>query len=316
METRALSNRDFSGKLLLIGEHSVIEGSKALVIPYPDVSARLDFAQPPMANEVHVSNRILFEFALWLKENNIIVQSGFDLAGLLRDIEQGLYLSSSIPESYGLGSSGALCAAVYNEYNLAKNNSDEEPDSEQLLSVKNTLASMESWFHGTSSGIDPLCIYYNKPLIIEGKSALRLWENKNTQSIDLQAFLLDTGLKGNTGELVTAFRNKLQGQSLRESFSEQYIPLVNEVVDQFADGQPDYDSLVQLSMFQWRIFQDMIPGKFRAVWEYGLDWEYYTCKLLGSGGGGYILGFTQDIEYTRHCLLERFDLELVSIGIW
>jgi mevalonate kinase len=268
-----------------------------------------------MANEVLISNRVLFEFASWLKKNNSIEKSELDLAGFLRDIEHGLYLRSSIPESYGLGSSGALCAAVYNEYNLSKNNLDEEQDSEQLLSVKNTLASMESWFHGTSSGIDPLCIYYNKPLIIDGKSALRIWESKNIRGSNLQAFLLDTGLKGNTGELVTAFRNKLQGQSLRESFSEQYIPLVNEVVDQFAEGQPDYDSLVQLSMFQWRIFQDMIPGKFQAVWEYGLDWEYYTCKLLGSGGGGYILGFTQDIEYARTCLAERFDLELVSIGI-
>jgi mevalonate kinase len=316
METRALSNRDFSGKLLLLGEHSVIEGSKALVIPYSDVSARLVFAQPPMANEILISNRVLFEFASWLKENNGIVPSEFDFAGFLRDIEKGLYLRSSIPESYGLGSSGALCAAVYNEYGKTKNKLFEEPDSEQLLPVKNTLASMESWFHGTSSGIDPLCIYYNKPLIIDGRSGLRIWENKNIRGSNLQAFLLDTGLKGNTGELVTAFRNKLQGQSLGESFSEQYIPLVNEVVDQFADGQPDYDSLVQLSMFQWRIFQEMIPDKFQEVWQFGLDWEYYACKLLGSGGGGYILGFTQDIEYARTCLAERFNLELLPVKIW
>ena len=124
-------------------------------------------------------------------------------------------------------------------------------------------------------------------------------------------------MTGNTGELVKTFRNKLQGQSLKESFTEQYIPLVNEVVDQFVDGRPDYDSLVQLSLFQWRIFQDMIPEKFRTVWQYGLDWEYYTCKLLGSGGGGYILGFTQDFEYARGNAFANVSIwNRLSVNIW
>ena len=316
METTILSNRNFSGKLLLIGEHSVIEGSRALVIPFPDVSANLVLTQQPLAGEDLGSNRVMFEFASWLKEKESSALPKLDIPRLVRDIEHGLYFRSSIPRGYGLGSSGALCAAVYDEYAEGKNNFSEKPGSEELLDVKKALASMESWFHGTSSGIDPLCIYCNKPLIIEGKEGLRTWQVENIRNEGLQVFLLDTGLTGNTRELVKTFRNKLQGQSLKESFTEQYIPLVNEVVDQFVDGHPDYDSLVQLSLFQWRIFQDMIPEKFRMVWQYGLDWEYYTCKLLGSGGGGYILGFTRDYDYARRCLLERFDLEPVKVKIW
>jgi mevalonate kinase len=316
METTILSNRNFSGKLLLIGEYSVIEGSRALVIPYPDVSASLVLTHQPLAGEDLASNRVLFEFASWLKENEYSSLPKLDISRLVRDIEQGLYFRSSIPKGYGLGSSGALCAAVYNEYAEGKNNFSERPDSEELLAVKIALAAMESWFHGTSSGIDPLCIYYNKPLIIEGKEDITTWQVENIRKQGLQIFLLDTGLTGDTRELVKVFQNKLQGQSLKESFTEQYIPLVNEVVDQFVDGCPDYNSLVQLSLFQWRIFQDMIPDKFRMVWQYGLDWEYYTCKLLGSGGGGYILGFTRDFDYTRQCLLERFDLEPVKVKIW
>jgi len=316
METTILSNRNFSGKLLLIGEHSIIEGSGALVIPYPDVSARLAFTQQPFAGENLVSNRVLFEFATWLKENTDSVLPKLDISRLIRDIEHGLYFRSSIPERSGLGSSGALCAALYDEYGEAKNKFSEKPDSQELLREIKALASMEAWFHGTSSGIDPLCIYYNKPLIVKGKEDIRTWEVENIRNQGLHTFLLDTGLTGNTSEMVKAFRNKLLGQSLKESFTEQYIPLVNEVVDEFVDGRPDYESLLQLSLFQWRIFQDMIPEKFKAVWQYGLDWEYYACKLLGSGGGGYILGFTLDFEYARRCLLERFDMEPVYLNIW
>jgi mevalonate kinase len=215
-----------------------------------------------------------------------------------------------------MGSSGALCAAVYEEYSRNKIILSENPDFDNLLLIKKELAAMESWFHGTSSGIDPLCIFCNKPLFVSENDHIKTWEIENIRSHGLHAFILDTGLKGNTGDMVTAFRNKLQGQSLRESFTEQYIPLVNEVADQFVNGQPDYDLLVQLSLFQWRIFHDMIPEKLWRVWEYGFDWEYYACKLLGSGGGGYILGFTYDFDYARRCLLERFDMEPVEVKIW
>jgi mevalonate kinase len=315
MESVDLLNRTFYGKLLLLGEHSVIEGSKALVIPYLEYSASLAFAQQSLTGEDLESNRVLSEFAAWLKENQNSAMPSLDINRLSRDTGLGLYFRSSIPKKYGLGSSGALCAAIYSEYGGTSSKFSEKPDSGELLSVKRSLASLESWFHGTSSGIDPLCIYYNKAIIIEGKNDLRTWEVENIRTQGVHFFLLDTGMKGNTGELVTAFRNKLQGQSLKESFAEQYIPLVNEVVDQFTDGQPDYDSLVQLSLFQWRIFQDMIPDKFQAVWQYGLDWEYYTCKLLGSGGGGYILGFTQDYEYAKLCLMEQFGIEPIYLNI-
>jgi mevalonate kinase len=309
------SNRNFTGKLLLIGEHSVIEGSRALVIPFPDVSASLAFTHQPIAGENLASNRNLFEFATWLKKmkNSVLPEPG--LSRLIRDIERGLYFRSTIPERYGLGSSGALCAAVYDEYGEGKNKYSEVPGFEELISVKKALASLESWFHGTSSGIDPLCIYYNKSLIIEGKEGVRTWQVEKIRGQGLQAFLLDTGLTGNTGDMVKGFQHKLHGQSLKESFTEQYIPLVNALVDQFADGCPDYDMLVQLSLFQWRIFQEMIPEKFRTVWQYGLDWEYYTCKLLGSGGGGYILGFTLDFEYARECLMKQFGLEPIYLKI-
>ncbi len=179
MDTTILSNRKFPGKLLLIGEHSVIEGSRALVIPYPDVSASLVLTRQSLVGEDLVSNRVLYEFALWLKENKDSALPELNMTRLFRDIDQGLYLRSSIPKRYGLGSSGALCAAVYDEYAGGKSKFSEEPESEELLVVKKALACMESWFHGTSSGIDPLCIYYNKPLVIEGKESIRTWQIEN-----------------------------------------------------------------------------------------------------------------------------------------
>jgi mevalonate kinase len=315
MERPGYANRSYSGKLLLMGEHSVIDGSKALVIPWTECSACLELMPGQPGAEQVTSNRVLFSFASWLEESKDPQLRELNLSGFLKDIGKGLFFRSSIPQGYGLGSSGALCAAVYGRYGRQENYFPENPSSKELFAARKELAAMESWFHGTSSGIDPLCIYFSKPLVIEGKEDISIWNCESFPGSDLNAFLLDTGMTGNTAGLVKAFRNKLQGQNLKESFTEQYIPLVNEIVDQFVEGRPDYDSMVQLSLFQWTIFQELIPEKFREVWQYGLDWEYYTCKLLGSGGGGYILGFTRDYELARQSLREHFNLEPVEVRI-
>jgi mevalonate kinase len=40
----------------------------------------------------------------------------------------------------------------------------------------------------------------------------------------------------------------------------------------------------------------MIPEQFHAIWQNGIDTNDYLC---GSGGGGYILGFTEDLERAK-----------------
>ncbi len=54
----------------------------------------------------------------------------------------------------------------------------------------------------------------------------------------------------------------------------------------------------------------MIPNSFHKLWQEGLESNNYYLKLCGSGGGGYILGFTQDYEKVKE-LLKGYKLELV-----
>ena len=42
----------------------------------------------------------------------------------------------------------------------------------------------------------------------------------------------------------------------------------------------------------------MIPDKFVRLWSEGLRSNDYFFKLCGSGGGGFLLGFTLDLERT------------------
>jgi mevalonate kinase len=54
----------------------------------------------------------------------------------------------------------------------------------------------------------------------------------------------------------------------------------------------------------------MIPEQFLGVWQNGIDTNDYYLKLCGSGGGGYILGFTEDLEKAKKSLKD-YKLEVV-----
>ncbi len=54
----------------------------------------------------------------------------------------------------------------------------------------------------------------------------------------------------------------------------------------------------------------MIPNSFHDLWRKGIETNDYYLKLCGSGGGGFILGFTQDFQKAEDALKE-FPLEVV-----
>ena len=69
------------------------------------------------------------------------------------DINGGLYFDSSIPQGFGVGSSGALVAAIYDRYATEKINPEENLSRENLIALKQIFSQMESYFHGRSSGL-------------------------------------------------------------------------------------------------------------------------------------------------------------------
>ena len=66
-----------------------------------------------------------------------------------------MYFDSSIPQGYGIGSSGALVASIYDQYALDKITVLENLTKEKLQHLKTVFAAMESFFHGKSSGLRP-----------------------------------------------------------------------------------------------------------------------------------------------------------------
>lgn len=301
----------FYSKILLFGEYGIIKDSKGLSIPYNFYNGALKVDETPDQIAVQ-SNESLSEFADYLKRLDADLVN-FDFEKLDADIKSGMYFDSSIPQGYGVGSSGALVAAIYDKYGKNKITVLENLTREKLLKLKLIFSAMESFFHGKSSGLDPLNSYLSLPILINSKDNIEATGIPSQNATGTGAvFLLDSGIVGETAPMVGIFMENMKQEGFRNMLKEQFIKHTDACVDDFLKG--DIKSLFKntkkLSNVVLNHFKPMIPSQFHELWKQGLDTNDYYLKLCGSGGGGYILGFTEDFEKAQKALKDH-KLEVV-----
>jgi mevalonate kinase len=300
----------FYAKILLFGEYGIIKDSKGLAIPYSHYQGALKIADQTNASQKK-SNKNLFKFHAYLStlETDLFQ---FNLASFAEDIAKGMFFDSSIPQGYGVGSSGALVAAVYDKYAFDKITVLENITKEKLLHLKAVFSLMESFFHGKSSGLDPLNSYLSLPILINSKDHIEATGIPYQKQGKAAVFLLDSKIIGEKEPMVTLFMNKMKQEGFRKMFSEEFAIHTDSCIDNFLHGDVKslFGNMKQLSKVVLENFKPMIPSAFHKLWKQGIDSNDYYLKLCGSGGGGYILGFAKDYEKAKH-QLKDYQLELV-----
>jgi len=301
----------FYSKILLFGEYGIIKDSKGLSIPYNFYNGALKTDENP-SQEAIESNESLSKLVSYLRNIDPTLVT-FEIEALASDVEGGMYFDSSIPQGYGVGSSGALVAAIYDKYAHDKITVLENLTREKLLKLKVIFSEMESFFHGKSSGLDPLNSYLSIPILINSQ------DNIETAGIPAQqldgkgaVFLLDSGIIGETAPMVRIFMENMKQEGFRSMLKDQFIKHTDACVDDFLKGDVKslFKNTKQLSKVVLNHFKPMIPQQFHELWKKGIDTNEYYLKLCGSGGGGYILGFTEDIDTARQSLKD-YKLEVV-----
>ncbi len=304
----------FYSKILLFGEYGIIKDSKGLSIPYNFYNGALKVDENPSAVALK-SNSSLRTYVTYLeqlqKDQPDLVT--FNLELLKSDVARGMYFDSSIPQGYGVGSSGALVAAIYDKYAITKITVLENLTREKLLQLKTIFSQMESFFHGKSSGLDPLNSYLSIPILINSKDHIEATGIPSQSANGKGAvFLLDSGIVGETAPMVNIFMENLKEEGFRKMLKNQFVKYTDACVENFLGGDMKslFENTKQLSKVVLNNFKPMIPEQFHGVWQRGIDTNDYYLKLCGSGGGGYILGFTQDLEKAK-VSLKDYKLEVV-----
>jgi mevalonate kinase len=284
---------------LLFGEYSILFGSMALSIPFARFTAGFAFPGPNGYADPDGprSNALLRQFSRWLLNSSSFVNR-LDLDGFETDLKKGLFLESSIPRGCGLGSSGALCGAVFRRYGVG-NRLSGSSGQENLQEIKGLFSEMEAYFHGTSSGLDPLTCYLDRPVLVETDGNIKMVAVPYREASDgIDAFILSTGQPRNAAALVGSFIEKSRQNQFMDRITGIMMPVVNACIESLLKPghTPLMPSLAKLSRFQFCNMEPMIPESLHGLWERGLESGDYCLKLCGAGGGGFFLGFTSDME--------------------
>lgn len=306
------NNPLYFAKILLFGEYGIINDSKGLSVPYNYYKGAFKQANQLVGSALK-SNQSLqdyFQHLANLQESGEII-APLNLKAFKADIENGFFFDSSIPEGYGVGSSGALCAAIYDRYAINRIDPEEDISKDNIKKLKQILGQMESYFHGKSSGLDPLICYLQLPVLIHSKDELgtvNIPERQGKGAI----FLLNSGQPGETQPMVNIFMEKMKSEGFRKVMKEQFTKYNDACIAAFLKGdtKPLFSNLKQLSHLVFENFTPMIPNSVKDLWQQGIETNAYYLKLCGSGGGGFVLGFTTDLERAQK-MLKGYDTEII-----
>ncbi len=312
---------NYPAKLLLFGEHTVNLGSQALAMPLSLFSGR--WKMMPDLDPAALAKRQmrLPEFADYLDH---LQQRGelllhLDLPRFKNALAEGLIFDSDIPTGYGAGSSGSLTAAVLDEFGILGEAPPFRPDAasgHSLFRIRTGLAQMEAFFHGTSSGTDPLICFLQKTVLLGGSEGVKIVTpppSHQSSIINHQFFLLDTGIERKATPLIEYFLEKSREPLFRNHCENELLPAVDAAISSFLSG--DFKGLFghwsAISEFQFHFFERMIPADFQAIWQKGLAGDAFKLKICGAGGGGFILGIANNWEEAKQELARHKLLPLV-----
>ncbi len=265
--------RHYPAKVLLFGEHLVLMGSEVLAIPYHRWQAQ--WSEQP-------SDYLWWRpFGRYLLDSKFSFLSDTRLQRCLRD----LTIEMNIPIGYGLGSSGAITAAFYH---YACSLPTDDPRM-----IQQRLGLMESFFHGNSSGFDPLVSLLDQGLRIDAEGLIHTWQGYRGSS--LYCYLLDSGIPREGKDAIRDFR--LAANEHPDIF-QSMVALNNRIVATMSHIETSTDNVLALihalSKDQYRHLPFLIAPSILPVWKETLSNDHIAIKICGAGGGGYYLVFTDE----------------------
>lgn len=274
-----MQHKIFPSKILLFGEHSLLYGGEGLAMPGYDYCGQ--WVQGP--SQQHGTD--LFAFAAHLKEYEDKFYRQLEAEAFLNDIDEGWTFQSNIPVGYGAGSSGAFTAAVYDRY--AKG------DENNLMHIKTDLGIIESFFHGKSSGLDPLVSYCNSAFHLHmGQPDAVILDKSTTDKFRL----IDTGIPRLGSAYIKLFKAKMEDRQFTSKIENTLKPAVSKAIAALIndDQKTLTEAYFEISYFQLVWMPEFIPLSWIKTWENKLSDNSGYLKLCGAGGGGFILQYSPE----------------------
>lgn len=280
------------GKIILLGEHSVVYGRPAIAVPVEQVKARSSVIPNPRAEPGSI--RIYapdINLDCDLKELpdehplRFIVSLVLKTAGVSRIPACTIRVSSDIPLASGMGSGAAVTVSLIRAISGFIGHLFTDDTVNQLT------FEVEKLFHGTPSGIDNTVITYSMPIYFQVGQPIELLEIQERVPI----LIGDTGVHSPTSIAVGDLRRAWQTDSLTyERIFDEVGNLVKLAKSHLESG--DLHQLGHLMSENHAFLQHMgVSSKeLDQLVRCALEAGALGAKLSGGGRGGNMIALVEE----------------------
>lgn len=283
-------NRRYPAKLILFGEYSLLLDSQVLGVPLNNYYGIWGQKETPAS----VLKPDFYDYLIRHCSEYLDPQK-------VEEIKNGKVLyNSSIRRGYGIGSSGALSAAVFDYCK-------KEEINDRLI-LQEVLAQIEGFFHGKSSGFDPLLSYLDSPILKDKEGVYSTPEPEKIASSSGYLYLLDSGSKRKVKGLVPLFAER--AAQLPDVYQE-LVSINDLLIEALLNQQSIKPFFRSLSQFHLDHMSPMILEELMSLWKQGLDSEDFLMKICGAGGGGYYIVYSENKNLADR--LKAYQLEPITL---
>lgn len=293
------------GKIILLGEHSVVYGRPAIAVPVEQVRARTIVIPEPRAKSgsirVDAPDINLNCDLLDLPDDHplrFVVSLVSKTSGVHRIPACTIRITSSIPLASGMGSGAAVTVSLIR----AISGFIGYPITDDA--VNELTFEVEKLFHGTPSGIDNTVITYARPIYYQMGLAIELLEIRESTPI----IIGDTGISSPTAIAVGDLRQAWQSDSIPyERLFDQVGELVKQARSYLEDG--DFRRLGYVMSENHAHLQQMgvSSGELDHLVNAAMKAGALGAKLSGGGRGGNMIALVS--EDTIDSVAERLRSE-------
>lgn len=267
------------GKMILVGEHSVLRGCPALVFPIRSRKLELEYFATDSALDLKLSGEHGQDLQLLVWG---VLEKAFEKIQISRTSLKGtLKIDSTIPVGAGMGASAALCVALTRW--LGYLGFVPEKDYYEFS------RGLEDLFHGESSGVDIAVALTGTGLRFVRDGAKEVFKN----NWEPQWYISYSGKRGVTVDAVNKVKALLasypeKGQQIDQRMSEAVNEAEQALLSHGDEGLILLKQAIEkaASCFEdWELNAGMPAEHIQFLKSKGA----IAVKPTGSGGGGYVL---------------------------
>ena len=270
-----------AGKVILVGEHAVVYGAKAIAIPLLSRNMKLHIYTDRVTTQ---NPKIKFQIAGQPVHQSLIdmIHESFEVLQIPK-FNLSIDGQSTLMLGAGVGSSASLCVSVIRGLCQVCGIS---LTPAKLSALANRL---ERRFHGNPSGLDTAVVALEQAILFErGRDAEAITINKpKNSSLPWCFVLLDTAVRSPTINMVKLSEPwfKQNGESAIRRFN----TITDSAVRALRDGDTQLLSEAMTECHELLDLTGVVTDPVKRMIELARNHGALAAKVTGAGGGGCVL---------------------------